>query len=84
MQKLKKWFTDILTEPNTNVICPIRIFALFGFVYMIGTHAFTIFGLHATFDLTAFCTSYGIMIATTGAALGFKTDSKADVKVVAS
>lgn len=76
MSKFSKWFKDTMTEPDGETICPVRILALVGFLYALFVHGWSIFVLHAVFDLTSFGIAYGTMIATLGAALGLKTDSK--------
>lgn len=76
MKNLKRWVHDIFSEPDNNTICPIRILAFVGFLYALIVHGYSIFILKAIFDLTAFGTTYGVMLASLGAALMIKTDSK--------
>ena len=74
-ETIKRWVSDVFTEPDNNVICPVRIMAIGGFLYSIGVHAYSIVYQHAVFDLQQFSTAFGIMLATLGAALKMKTDS---------
>lgn len=76
MKNLKKWIHDIVSEPDNDTICPIRILAFLGFVYALVVHGYSIFILKAAFDLVAFGTTYGVMLTALGAALMVKTDSK--------
>lgn len=76
MNKISKWTKDIFTEPNNNTICPVRILAILGFIWALGMNGWTVLVLKAAFDITAFGTSYGVMLAALGVALGMKTDSK--------
>lgn len=71
---MKKFLKQILTEPDNETFCPIRIVAIAG----ISTH----FGLtvanyvqHAAFDPQSFAIGVGALIAGTGAALGLKKDT---------
>lgn len=76
--KIKKFFHDLITEPDNAIVCPVRVMAILGFLYSLGTHAWTVFAQHVAFDLQSFSTAYGIMMATLGAALKIKSDSKPD------
>lgn len=78
-ETLKRWTSDLFCEPDNLVVCPVRIMAMIGFLYSIGTHAWTVFVQHVAFDLQSFSTAYGIMLATLGAALKMKSDSSPDV-----
>ena len=75
MNKLKKWLKDTLTEPDNETICPIRIFAIVGFLYALICHAWSVFALDAAFDLQSFGLGFGTMLVTCGAALGIKSDT---------
>lgn len=83
LKNTKKWFNDIVTEPNNSTICLIRVVAILGFIYAIVTHAYSIFHLHAVFDIQQFGISFGTMLTTLGAALGLKTDSSTTPSIVA-
>lgn len=82
MNKLKKWIHDALTEPGNDVVCPVRLMAVGGFIYAGCTHAWTIYMQHAAFDLQSFGMGYGAMIAMIGVSLGLKSDTKPDVSSV--
>jgi hypothetical protein len=84
MTKIKKWLNDAFTEPNTDTICPVRVLAIMGFCWALWMNGFSVLMLKVPFDIMAFGTSYGLMLAALGIALGAKTDAKAEVKVVAS
>ncbi len=75
MKSLNKWIKDCLTEPDGETICPIRIFAIIGFGYLLFTHAWSIYVLRAVFDLQAAAIGYSSLMITTGVALGSKTDA---------
>lgn len=72
---IKKWFLDIVTEPNGTTHCPVRWFGLFATAQGLATHAYTIFWLKQPFDVVQFFTAIGIALATLGVALGMKKDS---------
>lgn len=76
MSQIKKWIHDITTEPDNDIVCPVRLMAIGGCLYFFGAHAYTVIVQHAAFDLSSFGTSFGVMLATAGAALGLKTDTK--------
>lgn len=75
MNKLKQWVFDIFSEPDGETICPIRVLAILGFVYALCMSGWSVVVLKTVFDITAFGTSYGVMLAALGLALGFKTDT---------
>lgn len=76
MKKLKKWVLDLFTEPDNSTICPVRILSILGFIWALAMNGWSVLVLKAVFDITAFGTSYGVMLAALGLALGMKTDSK--------
>ena len=82
MKKLKKWIFDLFSEPDNSTICPVRILAILGFVWALCMNGWSVLVLKAVFDITAFGTSYGVMLAAIGIALGMKTDSKETKDVV--
>ncbi|MGZ8888067.1 MAG: hypothetical protein ACXW1D_00760 [Halobacteriota archaeon] len=75
MNKLKKWVSDIVTEPDGKTVCPIRCLAILGFLWALCMNGWSVIALKAVFDITAFGGSYAVMLAALGVALGMKTDS---------
>lgn len=82
LKLLKKWVNDVFTEPDGKTMCPVRVLAIGGFIYFLCTHGYSVYAQHAAFDLSGFGSSFGVMIATVGAALGFKTDAPTTPNVV--
>lgn len=73
---IKKAIHDITTEPDNDVVCPVRLAAIGTFVYSIGMHAYTVIWQHALFDFQNFAIAFSAMITTLGAALKMKSDSR--------
>lgn len=82
LKLLKKWINDVFTEPDGKTMCPVRVLAVGGFVYFLSTHAFSVYAQHSAFDLSSFGSSFAMMIATVGAALGLKSDAPVAPNVV--
>ncbi|UUZ75554.1 hypothetical protein LP414_27950 [Polaromonas sp. P1(28)-13] len=75
MNPFKRWFMDIVTEPNGTAHCPVRWFALLASAQGLATEAWSVFVQHNVFDMQVFFTSIGIAVTTLGIALGMKKDS---------
>jgi hypothetical protein len=82
VEKLKKWVGDAFTEPNTDIVCPVRVLAICGFIWALWMNGWSVLMLKVPFDIMAFGGAYGVMLASLGVALGFKTDSKGTPNVV--
>lgn len=80
MDKLKKFFNDLLTEPNNKTPCFIRWFTFLGGFQGLASHAWGVFVLHTPFDFQAYGIGLGATIAAIGVALGLKKDSQPDDK----
>jgi hypothetical protein len=80
--KLAQWFKDCFTEPDGITICPVRILAILGFLWALGMNGWSVLVLKVPFEIMAFGTSYGLMLAALGIALGAKTDAKGGANVV--
>ncbi len=78
MNKLKEWLSNIFTESDNKTICTVKVLAIGSFLYAIGLHGYSIIAQHVAFDLQAFGTGWGIMMATLGAALAGKKDTPKD------
>lgn len=76
MDTLKKWISDAFTEPGNDIVCPVRVLAILGFLWALGMNGWSVLVLKVPFDVMAFGTSYGLMLAALGIALGAKSDSK--------
>lgn len=68
LEKLKTWFSHVISEPDNKTHCIFRWMILIGFVYAIGTHAYTIFWQHAAFDLKEFFTAWAYGLGGSGLA----------------
>lgn len=73
--KVKDFLWDILTEPNNETVCIMRVAGILGILYALGANAYSTIVHGATFDIQAFAWGYGSLIATLGVALGIKKDS---------
>ena len=71
---MKNFFRQLVTEPNNQVFCPIRILAILGILEYIIIAAFN-YKQHATFDMQSFGLGFAALIGGTGAALGWKKDT---------
>ncbi len=71
---MKKYIKDLLTEPNNQTFCPVRILAILGLLQYLGMAWFHYFQ-HGVFDSQSYAIGFGALIGATGAALGFKKDS---------
>ena len=72
---MKKFFRQLLTEPDNETFCVIRIVASAGIFQYLGiTLAHYI--QHSAFDPQGFAVGFGALVAGTGAALGMKKDTK--------
>jgi hypothetical protein len=72
---LKKWFMDIVTEPNGTAHCPVRWFALLSTTQGLAMAAWAVFYMKQEYDMVHFFTAVGIALTTLGVALGIKKDS---------
>ena len=73
---IKKVFKDAFTEPDNNTICPVRILGIAGFAWALCMSGWSVLALKVPFLMVDFGTSYGLMLAALGVAMGLKTDSK--------
>jgi len=73
---IKKLFKDACTEPDNNTICPVRILGITGFTWALCMSGWSVLALKTPFLMVEFGSSYGLMLAALGVAMGLKTDSK--------
>jgi len=73
---IKKVFKDSFTEPDGETICPVRILGVAGFAWALCMSGWSVLQLKAPFLMVDFGTSYGLMLAALGVAMGMKTDAK--------
>lgn len=76
LQAVKKWFHDIMTEPNNDTHCIVRWVAILATLQGLGMAAFTVIFRQADYDMVQFFTGMGIAVTTLGVALGMKKDSE--------
>ena len=74
---MKKFWLNILTEPNNSTFCPVRILSILGVLQYLFMNAFH-YVQHAIFDPQAFAVGFGAIIGSVGVALGLKKDTPAD------
>ena len=72
---VKKFLTQIFTEPDNQTFCPIRIVALIGIVQYFGL-TIANYVQHADFNAQGFAVGLGALIGGTGMALGLKKDTQ--------
>ncbi len=72
--QLPKFLLHVLTEPDNQTFCPVRIIAILGALQYLGL-ALAHYIQHAVFEPQAFAVGFGTLIAGTGVALGLKKDS---------
>ena len=72
--KCPKFLRDIITEPNSDTVCPIRVVALIGFGQFFGLASWQ-YHQHGVFDPQTYALGFGAMITGAGIALGLKKDS---------
>lgn len=71
---MRKFLTQIFTEPDNKTACPVRIAALAGLFQYFGLTTAN-YVQHGVFGPKDFAVGLGALLAGTGAALGFKKDS---------
>ena len=76
MKNFYKWIKDAFSEPDCETVCIVRVLATAGFIFALVACGWNVFLMKAAFDVTAFGTAYGVMLASLGVALGIKTDTK--------
>jgi hypothetical protein len=74
---VKKFFLNILTEPDNHTFCPVRILSILGVLQYLTTSGFH-YVQHAIFDPQAFAVGFGAIIGSVGVALGLKKDTPTD------
>jgi hypothetical protein len=75
--KVRKFFSDILTEPDNHTFCPVRILAALGSLQYIALAAAN-YVQHNVFDPQGYAVGFGALIGGVGVALKLKKDSKED------
>jgi len=70
-----KFLLDIVTEPDNQTFCPIRVIALIGFIQFFALAAWN-YHQHGVFDPQSYALGFSAMIAGAGIALGMKKNSK--------
>jgi spore maturation protein SpmB len=68
------FWKQIVTEPNNETFCPVRIVSLIGVLEYLGITLHN-YIKHAQFDSQGFAIGFGALIAGTGVALGLKKDA---------
>lgn len=71
---IKKWFSDVFTEPDNKTICPVRALAIVGALQFLGL-VLANYIQHGIFDPQAFAVGFGALIGGVGVALGLKKDA---------
>jgi len=69
-----KFILHVITEPDNQTFCPIRVIALIGCLQYFGLNTAN-FIRHGVFDPQAYAIGLGALIAGAGVALGLKKDS---------
>ena len=72
--KCPKFVRDIVTEPNSDTICVIRVIAIVGFIQFFALASWQ-YHQHGVFDPQAYALGFGAMITGAGVALGLKKDT---------
>jgi len=71
---MKKFLLNLVTEPDNQTACPIRVLAILGVLQYLGLAAAHYFQ-HAVFDAQGFAMGFGTILGGAGVALGLKKDS---------
>lgn len=72
---MKKWLTDMFTEPDNKTICPVRIIAILGSLQYLGMAGANYYQ-HHIFDAQNYAIGFGALLGGIGVALGLKKDTK--------
>jgi len=72
-----KFLLDLVTEPDNDVICPIRILAIMGFIQFFALASWN-YHQHGVFDPQTYALGFGAMITGAGIALGVKKNTSKD------
>jgi hypothetical protein len=79
LEKLKKWLSDVFTEPDNKTICPVRIIAIIGALQYLGLGV-AHYVQHHIFDAQNFAVGFGTLLGGIGVALGLKKDTSTPPK----
>jgi hypothetical protein len=71
---IKKWLSNIVTEPDNSTICPVRILAIAGALQYLAM-AWIHYIQHHIFDPQGYAVGFGALLGGVGVALGMKKDS---------
>lgn len=71
---IKKACKHLVTEPDNQTFCPVRVIALLGSFEYLGVSAHNYFA-HQVFDPQSFAIGFGALIGGAGVALGLKKDT---------
>lgn len=74
---MRRFITQLFTEPDNKTFCPVRLIAFVGVVeyFVLGIINYV---QHATFDPQGFAIGLGALLGGVGVALGLKKDSQAN------
>lgn len=71
---MKKYFLDLITEPDNKTFCPVRALAILGSLQYLGL-AIAHYVQHAVFDPQGYAVGFGALLGGVGVALGLKKDT---------
>lgn len=74
IETIKKWISDLVTEPDNKTVCPIRIAAIFSLLHFHGLVTAD-YIQHHNFNAQSYAIGVGTLIGAVGVALGVKKDS---------
>jgi hypothetical protein len=72
---MRKFFTEIFTEPDNKTFCPVRLIAIGGALQYLGL-AVANYVQHHVFDPQGYAIGFGALLGGVGVALGLKKDTK--------
>ena len=71
---MKKFFLNLVTEPNNKTFCPVRLIAIAGAVQYLAMGFLHLFR-NAAFDPQSYGVGFAALLSGIGVALGLKKDS---------
>lgn len=71
---MNKFLKQLVTEPDNQTFCPVRLIALVGALQYLGL-TIANYVQHATFDAQNYAIGFGALVGGVGVALGLKKDT---------